>query len=78
MTRKQDFIVFPHPKSKSLYIVAGASSHGWKFIDNIGKYVVQVLGGTLDGVAAEKWSWDRNDEGAACGRFWPSRDLSEI
>lgn len=37
-----------------------------------------MLEGSLDSVAAKKWAWDRNDEGAACGIFWPSRDLSEI
>jgi len=78
VTPNQDFVISPHPKCENLYIATGGSFHGWKFLANIGKYVVQMLDGSLDPAIAQKWAWDREDAGAACGFYLPSRDLSDI
>ncbi|KFY16396.1 hypothetical protein V492_01381 [Pseudogymnoascus sp. VKM F-4246] len=78
VTPNQDFVISPHPKCENLYIATGGSFHGWKFLANIGKYVVQMLDGSLDPAAAQKWAWDRKDDGAACGLYLPARDLSDI
>jgi sarcosine oxidase / L-pipecolate oxidase len=37
-----------------------------------------MLQGDLDPILAEKWAWDRSDEGAACGMYNPTRDLKAI
>lgn len=44
----------------------------------IGKYVVQLLDGTLDEEKTKRWAWDRENEGAACIMYIPTRDLKEI
>lgn len=62
----------------TLYIATGGSFHSWKFLANIGKYVVEMLGGSMNPATAQRWAWDRKDAGAACGLYLLSRDLSEI
>ena len=44
----------------------------------IGKYVVQMLDGTLDEEKTHRWAWDRGNEGAACIMYIPTRDLKDI
>lgn len=44
----------------------------------LGRYVVQMMTGTLDEEKARKWAWDRPNEGAACIMYLPSRDLKDI
>ncbi|KAK2735818.1 hypothetical protein FQN57_001095 [Myotisia sp. PD_48] len=63
ITPNQDFIISAHPDSKNLYIAGGGSFHGWKFMANIGRYVVQMMKGDLDEQAAKRWAWDRKNEG---------------
>jgi sarcosine oxidase/L-pipecolate oxidase len=45
---------------------------------NIGKYVVQMLQGTLDNEKVRRWAWDRENDGAACVMYIPKRDLKDI
>lgn len=78
VTPNQDFIICPHPHSKNLYIAAGGSFHAWKFLPIIGKYVVQMLDGTLDEISASRWAWDRDNKGGACAAYIPKRDLKDI
>lgn len=51
----QDFIISPAPAVQGLYIAAGGSFHGWKFLPNIGSYVVRMIEGTLPDPWAELW-----------------------
>ena len=44
----------------------------------IGKYVVQMLDGTLDEEKKRRWAWDRENDGAACIMYIPTRDLKDI
>ena len=78
VTPNQDFIISPHPRSQNLFIAGGGSFHGWKFLPNIGSYVVQMLTGKLPAEMAQKWAWDRSDEGGAYAPYQPSRDIKEI
>jgi len=78
VTPNQDFIISPHPKCSNLYIAAGGSFHGWKFLPVLGSYVVQMLEGKLDAEAAKRWAWDRVNEGGACSVYLPAWDLKDI
>jgi hypothetical protein len=78
VTPNQDFIISPHPHCKNLFIATGGSFHAWKFLPIIGKYVVKMLDGLLDEVAARRWAWDRENDGAACVMYIPKRDLKDI
>lgn len=78
VTPNQDWVICPHPAAEGLYVAAGGSFHGWKFLPNIGKYITQMLDGELDESKAERWAWDRPDEGANCAMYAPTRDLKDI
>lgn len=77
VTPNQDWIITPHPHSANLFIAAGGSFHAWKFLPNLGKYITQMLDGTLSEEMSNKWAWDRADEGAACEMYIPTRDLKD-
>ncbi|MCJ1313359.1 hypothetical protein MMC25_007037 [Agyrium rufum] len=78
VTPNQDFIISEHPHSKDLFITAGGSFHGWKFMPIIGKYIVDLLNGNLDSSLAKRWAWDRPDEGAAHGDLLPKIELVDV
>ncbi|RYP44780.1 hypothetical protein DL768_008791 [Monosporascus sp. mg162] len=59
LTPSADFIVSPHSAAEGLYVATCGSFHGWKFLPVIGKYVVQMLEGSLAPELREKWAWDR-------------------
>jgi sarcosine oxidase/L-pipecolate oxidase len=71
-------VICPHPGAQGLFIASGGSFHGWKFLPNIGKYITQMLDGSLDERKATRWAWDRSNEGANCVMYLPSRDLKDI
>lgn len=78
ITPTQDQIICEHPHSKSLYLVTGGSFHSWKFLPTVGKYVVQMLEGTLDSKLAKTWAWDRNSEGSAHEGLIPRREMRDV
>ncbi|KAL3462387.1 FAD dependent oxidoreductase [Aspergillus heterothallicus] len=51
------FLITPHPTHKNLKIAIGGSAHGFKFLPVLGKYIVQMMEGTLDPEIAQKWKW---------------------
>ena len=59
-------------------IATAGSFHGWKFLPNIGKYIVQRIFGTLEESLARKWAWDRKNMGSACEMYDPTRDMKAI
>lgn len=61
-----------------MYVAAGGSFHGWKFLANIGKYITQMLDGDLDEHKAARWAWDRSNDGSNAAMYFPSRDLKDI
>lgn len=78
MTPNQDFIIASHPHCKSLYVATGGSFHGWKFMPTIGRYVVEMLDGTLDQALVKRWAWDRPNEGAAHGKLLPTLEMGDL
>ncbi|KAI1387908.1 sarcosine oxidase [Hypoxylon trugodes] len=58
-TPDENWIISPHPAVKNLYITTGGSFHAFKFLPNIGKYVVQMLQGKLSEEHTRKWAWNR-------------------
>lgn len=78
VTPNQDWIISPYADSPNLFIASGGSFHSWKFLPNLGKYVVQMLDGELSKELSEKWAWNRSDSGAACEMYIPTRDLKDF
>ncbi|KAJ5017754.1 L-pipecolate oxidase, partial [Colletotrichum sp. SAR 10_99] len=73
----EDFIISPHSGSKNLYVATIGSFHGWKFLPVLGKYVVQMLQGTLEDRLAKKWAWDKTLV-PPTHSAWPRKELSEL
>jgi len=79
ITPNQDFIISSHPRCENLYIATGGSFHGWKFLPVIGKYVIQILDGTLSESLIKRWAWDRDQKGRAHDRMEiPVRELTGL
>lgn len=54
----------PDPRLSNLYFATAGSFHSWKFLPNIGKYVVNVLDGKSNGKEKdEAWRWKKTWEG---------------
>lgn len=51
------FLITPHPKHRNLKIAIGGSAHGFKFLPVLGKYIVEMMEGTLDPEIGQKWRW---------------------
>lgn len=77
-TPNQDWIVCPHLASQNLYLATGASFHGWKFLANMGKYIIEMMDGTLDSRFTSRWAWDRPQVGLNCPKYVPARELKDI
>ncbi|KAK1995359.1 FAD dependent oxidoreductase [Colletotrichum falcatum] len=77
VTPDEDFIISPHSASENLYIATCGSFHGWKFLPILGKYVVQMLDGSLEETLAKKWSWDRAMP-PPTHRTWPRKELGDF
>ncbi|KAF9874918.1 sarcosine oxidase [Colletotrichum karsti] len=73
----EDFIISAHSGSKNLYVATIGSFHGWKFLPVLGKYVVQLLQGSLDEKLARKWAWDK-ELVPPTHSAWPRREFSEL
>ncbi|KAL1877515.1 hypothetical protein Daus18300_002503 [Diaporthe australafricana] len=73
-----DFIISAHSASKNLYIATIGSFHGWKFLPVLGKYVVQLLQGSLDEHWARKWAWDKALPPPPVNGCWPTKELSDL
>ncbi|KAH0429069.1 FAD dependent oxidoreductase [Colletotrichum camelliae] len=73
----EDFVISPHSGSKNLYVATIGSFHGWKFLPVLGKYVVQMLQGTLEDKLAKKWAWDKTLL-PPTHSAWPRKELSEL
>ncbi|VEU24350.1 DEKNAAC105488 [Brettanomyces naardenensis] len=65
----ESFVIDYAPRSKSIVLCTGDSAHGYKFLPNIGKYIVQRLDGTLDQEHAIAWRYRHP--------VWGTRAVSE-
>ncbi|KAI8632714.1 sarcosine oxidase [Xylariaceae sp. FL1651] len=77
VTPNEDFVISRHPACTGLYIATCGSFHGWKFLPVIGRYVIQMLEGTLEPDLERRWAWDRPIPDRP-GKEWPRYDLSEF
>ncbi len=78
ITPTEDFIICPHPRCKNLFVASGGSSHGWKFLPVLGRYVVAMLDGKLNPRMAERWAWDHECEGVNYTDAWPRIEISDV
>ncbi|RYP91109.1 hypothetical protein DL770_002765 [Monosporascus sp. CRB-9-2] len=78
LTPSADFIVSPHSAAEGLYVATCGSFHGWKFLPVIGKYVVQMLEGSLALELREKWAWDRELSDPSKNKVWPRHELRDL
>ena len=44
----------------------------------IGKYVLQMLEGSLESDLSEKWAWDRDRPDPALNPDWPRFEMKEL
>ena len=44
----------------------------------IGRYVVEMLDGSLDPSLAKRWAWDRENEGGAHTHLLPTIELRDL
>ena len=77
-TTSGDFIISPHSASQGLYIATCGNFHGWKFFPVLGKYIVQMLEGSLSTELAEKWAWDRERPDPALFADWPRVEMKDL
>lgn len=77
-TTSSDFIISPHSAAKGLYIATCGNFHGWKFFPVIGKYVMQMLEGSLSPELAEKWAWDRERPDPKFFADWPRYEMQDL
>ncbi|KAK3719092.1 hypothetical protein LTR37_004656 [Vermiconidia calcicola] len=77
-TTSADFIISPHSASNGLYIATCGNFHGWKFFPVIGKYVIQMLEGSLDPSLEGKWAWDRERPDPKFNPDWPRTEMREV
>ncbi|EXJ80201.1 hypothetical protein A1O1_08343 [Capronia coronata CBS 617.96] len=70
----------PDPRLSNLYLATAGSFHSWKFLPNIGKYVVNVLGGKSNGAQKDEvWGWKRTWTGrGAHEKVLPKGDLKDF
>ncbi|KAI1803476.1 sarcosine oxidase [Daldinia bambusicola] len=78
VTPSEDFIISPHPASKGLYVATCGSFHGWKFFPIIGKYVVEMLNGSLEPELQKRWAWDRERPDPLKNQVWPVKELKDL
>jgi glycine/D-amino acid oxidase-like deaminating enzyme len=70
--------VSPHSGAKGLYVATCGSFHGFKFFPVIGKYVAQMLEGTLAPEMEARWSWDRERPDSSQNPEYPNSELADL
>ncbi|KEF52919.1 uncharacterized protein A1O9_10825 [Exophiala aquamarina CBS 119918] len=56
-TPDRHFLVTPHPRHQGLFLATGGSAHGFKFMPILGKYIADMMEGTLERDIAHAWAW---------------------
>lgn len=56
-TFDMNWIIDKVPGYESAYICGGDSGHGFKFLPNVGKYVVDIMEGTSNKELCDQWRW---------------------
>lgn len=52
--------------------------HGWKFFPVLGKYVIEMLEGTLAPELVQKWAWDREWPDPCMNPDYPRYELKDL
>ncbi|KAI9725752.1 MAG: hypothetical protein M1828_002635 [Chrysothrix sp. TS-e1954] len=79
----QDHLITKHPDARldNLYFAVGGSFHSYKFLPNIGKYVIRVLNDESNGAEKDShWYWKTGkfDGRGAHEKVYPTRELRDI
>ncbi|WPH03139.1 Hypothetical protein R9X50_00601400 [Acrodontium crateriforme] len=77
-TTSADFIISPHAAAKGLYVATCGNFHGWKFFPVLGKYVVEMLEGTLEPKLSQKWAWDRERPDSSFNPDYPRAEMADL
>ena len=77
-TSSSDFIISPHSGARGLYVATCGSFHGFKFFPVLGKYIVQMLEGTLSQELTDKWAWDRERPDSALNPEYPRAEMKDL
>lgn len=77
-TSSGDFIISPHPTARGLYVATCGNFHGWKFFPVLGKYILQMLEGSLSPVLTDKWAWDRAWPHPSGFADWPRAEMRDF
>ncbi|UNI15462.1 hypothetical protein JDV02_001995 [Purpureocillium takamizusanense] len=77
-TSNGDFIISPHPAAKGLYVATCGSFHGYKFFPVLGKYIIQMLEGTLAPELAGRWAWDRERPDPSLNPEYPRVEMKDL
>lgn len=56
-TSTSKFLIDECPYFEDVYVASGDSAHGFKFLPNIGKYIVDKIEGKLEPELDEVWRW---------------------
>ena len=70
----------PDPRLSNLYFATAGSFHSWKFLPNIGRYVVNILDGKSNGMEKDgAWAWKGTWDGrGAHEKVLPKRELGSL
>ncbi|RAL00323.1 NAD(P)/FAD-dependent oxidoreductase [Aspergillus ibericus CBS 121593] len=79
-TADRHFLISPHLDHPGLYIAAGGSAHGFKFLPVLGKYIADLLEGKLEPEIGRKWQWRAGQKVTAknLAHLDPELELTEL
>jgi glycine/D-amino acid oxidase-like deaminating enzyme len=77
-TTSADFIISPHTAAPGLFIATCGNFHGWKFFPVLGKYITQMLEGSLEQELVDKWAWDRERPDGSDNPDWPRHEMKDF
>ncbi|KPM42519.1 hypothetical protein AK830_g4028 [Neonectria ditissima] len=77
-TADANLLVCEHPRWKNLILATGDSGHTFKLLPNIGKYVVELIEGTLQQDFVESWRWRPGGDARKSRRAAPAEDLADM
>ena len=77
-TASGDFIISPHSAAKGLYVATCGNFHGWKFFPVLGKYIIQMMEGSLEPDLQRKWAWNRDQPDPALFADYPRYEMKDL
>lgn len=78
-TADRHFLIAPHPGHAGLFLAAGGSAHGFKFMPILGKYIADMLEGTLEPGIAKAWAWRPGQSpGKNLAHLDPESELADL